>query len=142
MKISSKRTDQTWDLTKTAKLTYRIAESLDRDVAVKTATGYGRAVLSDAAAFADFGLIEQSQAEILESLSKSEDDFHGFANHFYAVALAERLVSAVDGIEIDGEVMIKSRKDFSTLFRDANLQAEWISRATAQLHRRSAAGNA
>lgn len=124
-----------------AKITYRRASSLDVEVAQTMGSKYGAAVLKGEDILADFGILPNSLAALLESLSRSHDDVRGFATRFYAVALAERLFQSIEGFALDGVPAALTRQFIATLLADPKTQNQWLALAEKPLHDQALAGN-
>ena len=145
MRLRDGSETQTWQLDEVASLTFRPATSLDQDIATAIAAGYGKLILSsEAEALMDFGMSAPDQGALLATLAANIDDFTAYANHFYAVALGERLITKFEGFvdHATGEDLTLTRASLSRLFKDPALQAEWLKKASAALHEVRAAGNA
>ena len=141
MKLSTTRVAEKWVFPSKAFITYRRAESLDKDIAETMASKYLSDVLVGGPLMDDFGFSTPTLSAVIKEAAKRLDDLKPNVNHFFAVALAERLIDDVQGFEVDGEPAVKSRKFFSTLLKDPATQDDWLVRSQLSLFREISAGN-
>ena len=147
MQLVTKRQLEIWNPDpedKEALIEYRPAESLDDDIAQAAAVQYGKLVLSaDAQIMTDLGFAAPDQESLLGELISHIDDFKAHATFFYAIALAERLISRFEGFTDEGGKSLKAcRRSFAVFLRDPDFQDEWLRRARKRIHALTSAGNA
>jgi len=142
MQLSSTPKQTVWTFPDGAAIPYRYAQSLDIEIAENMAAQYAIDVLSAAPLMSDFGFTAESIQSVVEQMAKGEDDTRAFATHFFAVALAERLMGEPVGFEIDGQAATLTRKFLSVLFKDPATQAKWLRDSHTPLHEAGLAGNA
>lgn len=121
---------------------YRVAESLDHDMAEAMAAKYAGDILKGEAVLEDFGLAPVSQTQIITQLAENLDDFRAYATHFLAIALAERCLDSFADIgRIKDKVLEVTRPDLAFLFKDDTIQRDWLQKVRAAVFAKAAEGN-
>ena len=127
-------------------LTFRVASSLDRDVARETAAAWLSRIIAGGELAADFGIGPLSIAEIAERIARGERDQDATVMTLYAVALALRVEPVIDGLTRLGpdgaeRPIEPTRADIGYLFEEPAVMSTFLEKATGDVFALSTAGN-
>ncbi|WP_427452171.1 hypothetical protein [Litorimonas sp. WD9-15] len=145
MDISAQTPTRVWTFgSKSApvELTLNAMTALDDDIAIQTAAKWFGELATSAATQAEFGLPVTDLDAVIADVKKEMCDVKAYSRYLYSVALAVRLVRALTGLKVEGEVAQPTRRTFAILFKDTDLMNDFLKIATKRFHAQRAAGNA
>lgn len=119
-------------------LAFRVATTLDRDVATETAKDWMASILQGGELASEFGLEAQSLTDIITRVATGERDIHAYSTALFAVALALRLQPEISGLMVpvtgaEPRALEASRADIGFLFQQADFQSRFLQLAMSDV---------